>query len=1396
MLDSLLLLLLFSLLFHGVVSHTIYVDHLYRGIPEGTTSRPYRSLLDFRFHPEPLSDLEIVFRNLSQNEAISCAFKDIGLISLRNENDLQSLGPIILFDPVCEYNFIKTSKLSVEVSNVASLDATDSILFAMGSLREVVLVNSTFMGSETSLTCSLHIYDSPFVKSGPVVQLLAFGVHNIIATLAYHHTLYVTGSLVNSIALTQIRQTFSFCEAFSKDVSSILLDQVTAVERFDINHVGNYDVLTVRNSFLKYSILSSSIDVLVFENVEGEVLSVVGIVEELVFENSTFHMVRVHASQLLAMNLQCSVGHVSALHSIFLGLTVTESDEFAFGSTFSVTGTFHHFENFTMSSATRMSIYAYVIAINGSSVLPGRPDDFPLLHIKTQALHIADAVFDTFVPVITLEVESLVISVHIHNVHVRNVHRNFLAFQYKHIDEIFLVDCSFVNSTAPYLFTFPVEGRTDIFIVGQTHVKNCVFLNVDGIFSNADHSFFFFESSFDIVTGALLDFISVPNQQLYLLIQECDFSNVNVTSFLDIPETTSSALIIIEEVKILSSRFDSLVSGTHSVHIEPYLYDISVYNSSFIAFLSLPQTIITYVHLSGISFYSSSTVFGVIHAFSLAAIIENLVLEHITSSQTALFYVNDFLEVALEQQLSVSNSRLGTALFVANAVQIYSAFSHFSLIVSNTSFSTSFFSVSKSLFLHFLDVSFDVQSFVGTMFESQSFVEVGNAQLLTGKVLFNKSSTPLIQTAHLLSDSRSISSLARISDTSMVASTVTSNVSHAAIWSNIRNDFQLDVRCFTLFTLDQTKPMCFIVSNVSLVNLGQLSWIHLQVNKESRIHHLSSSTELKIGNEYYLDFILGNIQMSHGYSTEISITFVNKTSFLVYDYPYCPAGFEFVDNQCIPCPTGTIQTQFNYTGSCLKNKTFRDYNSTGYRYDVPNYHFVEELPMSTRLVRCAKPSFCVGGLITAGYSTVSISFLPPSLSISSVYDGSSLRFSTGCSLLHHGRHCALCESFYVPPHLHIGDAMLSVDGVRPIIRDFSAGHCIVCASVTGLIFSAFLLLFSITFSIVVVFHSYFRKKFLAFFPLAGELALRNWIRRTMVMFLPLFTSSLISPRQNQSIFDFRPTTIHVSPVHLVLCFFRYMSHHLDQLPFQSYIFFVMTTITALTVVFVLYQALKLLYNRSKVKGNFVLLLKFNIIFFRQLEFVLYATLPVLSGFALLSLSNNVLFMIGFEELSLDSRFPSVDNFPLTIMSVVVLVLLLLYMWQLPRFHSNVLEENVYKNQSARFDILVVLGRTLLMTASHVFGHNVVFFMPIYFTSLFFLLMFLRPYSIEYFNDLSARLTVVVLLIVLLFSSSGESSLLSLTITVLTLPLSIWLFSMKSRSQGIVLMKQPSRFAML
>ncbi|KAL0218215.1 hypothetical protein RCL1_009063 [Eukaryota sp. TZLM3-RCL] len=254
------------------------------------------------------------------------------------------------------------------------------------------------------------------------------------------------------------------------------------------------------------------------------------------------------------------------------------------------------------------------------------------------------------------------------------------------------------------------------------------------------------------------------------------------------------------------------------------------------------------------------------------------------------------------------------------------------IVITESTSKLAMFSVSKALEVQLSATHFVVYLNFVSLFATQTTTVIHETRNLLGSVIIEGSSVSIFHTAHVQVSRQCLNVWRLFLKTSQVVSTISSTVNHNSIqYPYTAFDFPLDIQlychAFPHFHEDlysgKVAP-CFVVSSVSLSHFYTLPWYGLKLNGVTSVHSLDSSRELFIGNKYYNEIPIQQGIYTYGSTLEMSITFLNSSSALFYTFPYCLAGYQYYRGSCRPCIFGTIQTSFNYSGTCQEFGRSRD----------------------------------------------------------------------------------------------------------------------------------------------------------------------------------------------------------------------------------------------------------------------------------------------------------------------------------------------------------------------------------------------------------------------------------------------------------------------------------------
>ncbi|KAL0225129.1 hypothetical protein RCL1_003041 [Eukaryota sp. TZLM3-RCL] len=1404
---NLVLLLFLTLLLQTCSSSTLYIDHSHSGFSDGSLSHPY-SLLSNVPDPSDHSSLDIVFLNFTKNDTVSCLFQTVQSLSFSSNLEISSSTidslPFLIFATTCSFNNLYLSRIAAVHVSSSSLNSSDSYIETNSFIIDLFLENSLFNGSSDSIVCNSILSNCDYVSFGSTLNLHANNVKSLHASLMSKYDVYITGTS-ESLLFSTTSNSISVCKSFENWSEVFLVENASVMDSLSYNDklpglLGN-NLLAVANAVIRnvFFNINSRVNV-IFQDFIAESVIISGTVADLSLANINVEFFRVSTAIAVVQNVRLSRGHFSASILYCLDLIVYDNLDSPFGSALVFMASEVLLIDLTLSLGAKLSVFANIVEIEGVSV--DEDDVTPAyvaparLNIRATIFELSHSMFVKHVPIISVGVESFVVSVNIYNVYVFYSDGPFISFSDNHLSDLIIEKSHYVDCTSDFLFILP---KPDVrAIISNVVIQDCSFKNVGGIVKNVEVSLSIGNTVFNGIYGLLASTINSNYERLSIYLYRCFLVNIHSSSLISTPVSPSIVSLNVNTITVTSSSFDSFFSSNGAMDIHLKLSNVALTNNQFGAFIYCPLGNVQSSSISLVVFANSSTNYGLVYAYSGFISLSSFFIDGLFANYTGLFHFNSVLELVILESIAVHNVMTDASLVFADRLLLSASDCDFTF--TNV---TSTFSHSQSLEIELDCVFFQVEIASSSLFFVHSSVLVNSVTDLSGMIGLLHPFTFVFISHHVVIHDDSLLAIADIVSDPRIFHTFSSSIDSPFISKQLLDQFLfLDIIChyFIEFNDERTLfkvPPCYLISNNSLKNLLTHTFIFYKVNGASVVSNVDEVTELYIGGTFFYPVPLSATTLSHGDSVSIEATFFNITVQHVYNIPYCSAGYAYSSQSCVPCPYGTIQTQFNHSGTCQTFGTFRDYNHTGHLYEVPPQYFVEELSNSTRLKRCANAQFCPGGLVTAGFSTSSISVLPPMFSLSSIFDGSSIKFQTGCSYLHYGEYCAFCQDFWIPFNKFIGDASFEVPGVKPVVRDFSSGTCVVCPALSGLVGSSVILFVFCFLILFCIFHSSFRKFLLNIIPIAGESALRSWLRRSFVVMTPLLSIPTLINHGNVTALSFVPPKFLFSPLHLLLCFSRYFGYKLDHFSFQRYFLCLLSASFVLSLLFIFYYSLLFMFQRKNFRGNFVLALKCRNLFLRQVEYVLFILLPFTAGYASLLIIDSIFTSFFGFDFFLDSRSLHCGSLLVTFFCLFNVLFLVLYICTLPRLHASVLEESVYKHNSATYDVAVTIGRTVLIVLSTIFGSNIVYLLPIYFVSTFFVLMFLRPYSIEYFNDFTARIaTFAIFSVILVHSRFVGSQFFTFFVIIITLPIIIWTFSMKSRSQGIVVLKHSSRFTTL
>ncbi|KAL0224919.1 hypothetical protein RCL1_002831 [Eukaryota sp. TZLM3-RCL] len=1379
-------------------TYTIYVDHGFDGDPLGTIDFPFHSLDNLKDLPD-VDNIEVVFVTFLNDENLSWNLSPLSSISFSSKSDHffhpSPSSPTINFPDFFLPIDVYLSNVSVSHISANRVFAIDSFIQESRDIMDLQLTNSSFSVVPDSNVCSLTAFNCDSITGGFVFASLVHNVNHYESSLPAVSVALFSGLLNKINVVTELGPLSSICEPpdFSRPRLEITSASVGSID-IDTSLI-NFEVISQNSVFNSIHFITRQGGSVYLENVTcSTTFTSVGQFSFVDFFNVESKEIYLRASILVFLNCSFQSGDVVTVTADIHQLSLIHDDETFFPPSFKISANFLVINGLRISTGSSLVTYGGWVELYTIETvkLPFNMDP-PYIEVSTEILTISDSELVGDIPLFLLKPISSRMFINLRGLSLSNIIRPIFLVPHHPFGMFHVFDCSFTSSSSSFIFNLP-ESRSRSTSRSEIIVESSTFTNVVGVFNNAEEHVKVVNCTFDGLTGILFQFLTLPMQSLDISFTNTTFVGIE-NHYTIMVNNYASCVVFIEDSTFIDSSFYTFLSVDYTNLVTVEFKQVDVLDTSFFSLIDVLQGHVN-LHISNLTISNSWTYFGVIDGFSASIVVSHLLVSDTRSSNTLLFHLDNNLSLVLNNSLFIQDSFAYSGLMFADSLNVSSIAKDSKILIHNFDSHSTTFSYSRFLSLILINMSFDVKTNSKIFFSVQSSTLIETATSLNGQCLLVG---PLIQTATLSTDKLSVDSLSGLTLNSFVASVKSSSIDHHSVRPlpsiGHSDSPSISLECHDLF-FGSTKPLssglnfCSLVSNISLLNTAHSSWIFYRLQHNSYALILTESLEIRIGNTFRYPLPLRFMNVLRGVSFTLEVSFFEVTRFFTYTFPYCSAGFEFVNNQCQACPYGTIQTQFNYKGKCLTQGSVRDTSFTGNLYDVPASFFVKELINSTKLVRCLKPQFCTGGLVPAGFSTASIHVLPPTLVLESVLNGTAFDFRSGCASLHYGPHCSFCEDVWIPAYMYLGEATIYKSGSRPVIRDFATGTCILCSSLVNLILSVLVLLLSSSLVLYTVFHQSFRHSLLRVIPVVGDASLRNWLRRSFVVFSPLFTSSLFFLHQNRAFDSVAPQTLHYSPVHAILCLARYKNYQWDKYSFHSFIFFILVLSMLSMCAFFVFYAVLLLMDRKKANGNFVLLLKAKNVFYRQIEYVVFVFLPFLAGFAALPIVDTLDSFIGDEAFSLDPRYADSANIIVSFGCLLIISLLVVYLWILPKFHKNILEETVYKNQSALFDMFVTTGRTFLLASGNIFGHNIVFLLLVYFVCVGFLLMFLRPYSIEYFNDFSARLvTVVILFVTYLSSFSGNSNTMSHILLLILIPCSFCILCMRSRSQGVVRLRQ-------
>ncbi|KAL0213057.1 hypothetical protein RCL1_006683 [Eukaryota sp. TZLM3-RCL] len=1404
MLNFLLFLLPFSCCLSW--NETIYIDHTYDGFSNGTLDFPLKSASDWADLPSEylVYDLDVVFLTFHHNEHFSWNLSRIHSIHFTSPTnhliEQPSNNPSLYFpSQLCSCD-INVTNLSVAQISANKVVATDSILLTTGHILELRLYNSSLYNNEgDSQICNLVAHNCRnimIVDGSRVYGLFLSSVLFFTGHLPPIHSIHVSGAS-NSLYFFHVEDTLGvLCQTQSVETAMIEFSFLTAV-LVDLTSSQFPLQVTITNSVLQTIRLEylQAFDTVSIRNLSCSSLLRLSGDSTLQLFDVQANQAQLEASSMFLLGCTFRGGDVDVRYSTITDLTVL-SDLSSFCNNVLSFSRYFSASRLTVSTGVTLRIgVTGSVQINGLRTINYDCDSVaPYFHVRSNTFNLRNSVITNNVPVISFVPRTAEASFGLRNVEVYQIVNPFITVTSNFFITSFIWNSRFENSSTSFIFHFPsllYPGLSVTVYLSQ-------FLNVSGVIYNAVGEVKVIDSVIDNLLGPFIESSLLSTVPLEVMVTSSLFSHV-YTSHLFVVHKSPQFSLTLHHINIFNSTFNNVVQLDDQL-VEVKIENVMINYSHFQSLIHSRNGLVN-ASLNTLTVTDCSTTFGLIYGFTAVVYSSCISMSNVDSTGTLLFRGDFNLTLFITNYLQVTESSCLHGLVVSDVLTLSSISNNASILIDNFSSDHTAVAFSRSLSLSLVDVFFDAAVY-NTFFSVQSATVLESIQILAGTLVSTVPQSPIIQTYSLISSRGSLDCLGNITNSNKVVRSHSSSLLHSRVsplfYGNHPPALSYSLECHhLLFNTDSESTIpgpCFFVTNHSLITLSHSPWIYYKFNNISKVLIVDSTNELHIGDLFYYNLPVNLDKFKRGHVFTLEATLFNTTHTLSYSVPFCIAGHEFVNDQCLACPYGKIQTQFNFSGSCLPLDTSRDVAYTGYLYAVPRSFFVEEYTIRTILKRCVKPQFCVGGLVTAGFSTASLTVLPKTLTLESVFNGSTIRYYSGCAFMHYGSHCSYCEDYWIPNNAFLGEATLSSLTARPVVRDFASGTCVVCLPLRNLLVSSLLLLFLSSFLLYAVFHGSFRRLLLKFIPVVADSSLRNWLRRSFAIFLPLFTNSLFSFHLNNLSHEtLKPQNIQFSPLHIVLCFARYSHYSLDSFSFQAYIVFIILLCTVVISLIITFYGVRYFLDRRIAKGNFVLLLKANTVFFRNLEYVLFLLLPFMAGFAALPIFDTLGHWYNGEEFSLDPRYPGKYNLLIIIGCLIVLTFLAAYLLLLPKFHTNILEETVYKNQSARFDLLIVIGRTLLSVSGNLFGHNIVYLLLIYFVCVLFLLMFLRPFSIEYFNDFSARIVTTLLLLVIVLSSTTTQSRVLLSLTTLSIiPIMIWVLCMKSRSQGFVVVRQSNR----
>ncbi|KAL0225002.1 hypothetical protein RCL1_002914 [Eukaryota sp. TZLM3-RCL] len=1389
-----LILILCLSLFSSVYCSCVFFDSSYQGLSDGTFEKPFPSFTD---------DARTAVTNNPQLCFLSCALYDVLLgvsvfdtISFSGFDDPHCVS--LNFSSQSSFNHMDFSFASSQNVVSVSVSAEFSVLTLLSFTERAFLVNSslsTIGGFIFNLNCD-SCYNINVV--GQYIFLDGLSGSNSLFLTSYSELL-VSNALAASIDLFV---NFSCFESEMHSMTNVTIVS-SNLHAFHLSKPLYLTSLSIFNSSFDFGNFSCSFFASSF--VRGQYFAVSSV--ETSLDNILIGNLRVESSNLLLSS--------SVLNTVFLtiqsNLTLTNlSFPACFVGLECFTGIFF-VDSYSLTFSQLFFYSALDVTITSKSgvVFPsynGIIFDSPTedavigsLTLQSNLIVIRGLELSQFVPAFILSpfFIDLPFVIEISNVNLSSVasHSVFkVSAKLLSLTNLTISNCSFDNIISHPVFVLDFKyGKNLLYQQLYVRLNNVLLDNVDWFVVDLKH---LTVSNLSLTGNCLVPFTfsSHPSLGSFALYDIYIF-HASFLHLLSVPSIVSSSSFA--NIISVNSSFSGLFlfpfnfsnSDTNIIS-----FSFSIANSHFKYLITSSQLFIdillTELYLNNCTFQ-----YGVIQAPNSHVQFSNVGVVNCNSSSSLLISSNNSSAIVVENWLSIDNCHSPSGVFFSAYLNI----SFLNLNFNINEFDCLFGCLANALCA---DISFYNTHAHHLLFSGKDLINVvTNSTISVSSSSFHLTSSYnhsyLFFSNTLLNYSvvnASIDSVHNIKFFGTLCSSLQPSdvFIYVAPISYCSQSFLINSLYFE--TVSEYDSMVFHYIQTSLLlnqsrdfhlHLFSLSPIHLRVNNEIMLLRVEIFSSFSINNSLYtlMDKSSSYIKCRPGQVKHINMTFLGVSLSHTHFCQDCDFSYEYSPllKSCQPCPLSFLRLNLN-DSFCTPVKGSHINSSSA--YDIPNGFFVVESNEnnSASVVKCTKPIWCIGGRVQSGYSGASWSSMNSLLSRHQLFNSSVTRFRNGCSFGRYGNQCAFCEAFWVSEDHLIGDE--SPENSRPIIRQISSGNCIICPSLYYSLISLILscLIFLVVF--VLYFTGVWRRLIVFFLPVSGVTEVKSWLVRAFTVLLPFYTS-FVHNRPSMSLTYSSPEPRFLFNVSsITLCLMRYLSKPSQAISFNQYCATALLLFNSILFVLTLICCMAFVFQKRSLRSNAVKLLELTRKRNRELESLFFVFAPFAGGFGLLHIIDLLVSLFTSSPTSyLDPRYIfSIDHY-LLLLSFFSIGVVVCYLFLIAKYSVYFVDESLYKPSRITFDVVVIVGRSVLGALSTVYGTQTFYLTVLYLCLIFFLLMFQRPFAKEYFNDFTSRIiaVTVICLTASMVYASDQPLLFHFTL-ILTIPVVVYVVLSKSRSQ--------------